>query len=142
MIPPPADPEEWQRIKKILGDALDLEPGARPDFIASACGDDEKLRKRVETLAASADGDWELVDAAPAARLAAFFDEAPRSRVGERIGAYQILSELGHGGMGMVYLAGRADDEFQQKVAIKLMRPGTASEDALRRFRSERSASR
>jgi len=138
VIPPPADPEEWQRIKKILGDALDLEPGARPDFIASACGDDEKLRKRVETLAASADGDWELVDAAPAARLAAFFDEAPRSRVGERIGAYQILSELGHGGMGMVYLAGRADDEFQQKVAIKLMRPGTASEDALRRFRSER----
>ena len=78
------------------------------------------------------------MDAAPAQRLAALFDVAPRSRVGDRIGAYEILSELGHGGMGMVYLAGRADDEFQKKVAIKLMRPGTASEDALRRFRSER----
>ncbi len=138
MTSPPADAGEWQRIKKILGDALDLDPGARPAFIAAACGGDERLRSRVETLAASADGDWELVDAAPAQRLAALFDVAPRSRVGDRIGAYEILSELGHGGMGMVYLAGRADDEFQKKVAIKLMRPGTASEDALRRFRSER----
>jgi len=138
VTPPPSDAEEWQRVKRILGDALDLDPAARPAFIAAACGGDERLRGRVEMLAASADGDWELVDAAPAARLAAFFDAAPRSRIGDRIGAYEILSELGHGGMGMVYLAGRADDEFQKKVAIKLMRPGSASEDALRRFRSER----
>jgi eukaryotic-like serine/threonine-protein kinase len=138
VTPAPADTEEWQRVKKILGDALDLDPASRGTFIAAACAGDERLRQKVETLAAAADGDWDLVDAAPAARLAAFFDEAPRSRVGERIGAYEILSELGHGGMGMVYLAGRADDEFQKKVAIKLMRPGTASEDALRRFRSER----
>ena len=141
MTPPPDDPEQWQRIKKILGDALDLDPNEREAFIASSCAGDENLRRRVEALAASAEGDWTLVDAAPAGRLAAFVDERPRSRVGERIGAYEVLSELGQGGMGMVYLARRADDEFQKTVAIKLMRPGTAREDALRRFRSERQIS-
>ena len=62
-------------------------------------------------------------------------------RIGDRVGAYELLSELGQGGMGMVYLARRADDQFQKKVAIKLIRPGMASEFSLQRFRSERQIS-
>ena len=65
----------------------------------------------------------------------------PPSGVGDRVGAYELLSELGQGGMGMVYLARRADDQFQKKVAIKLIRPGMASEFSLQRFRSERQIS-
>src|SRR5262249_56400057 len=55
--------------------------------------------------------------------------------------AYELLRELGHGGMGQVYLARRADDAFQKNVAIKLIRPGMAGEETLARFRTERQIS-
>jgi serine/threonine protein kinase/tetratricopeptide (TPR) repeat protein len=61
-------------------------------------------------------------------------DEAPTER---RIGAYRILRELGHGGMGTVYLAARADEQYQKRVAIKTIR-GLDSEEVLRHFRRER----
>jgi len=126
----------------ILDGALDCPPEQRAAFIANASAGDEDLRREVESLAAQSDGDWSVFDAEPEARLASFFGETPpRSRTGERIGAYELLSELGRGGMGAVYLAKRADDEFQQRVAVKLVRPGMASEDALRRFRGERQIS-
>src|SRR5574341_1295936 len=57
---------------------------------------------------------------------------------GRRIGPYEIVRELGQGGMGTVYLAVRADDVFRKRVAIKLIRSGVASPEVLRRFRRER----
>ncbi len=134
--------EGWQRIKQILDDALDAPAGERSALIAARCEGDEELRREVESLAASADG-WTFVDRpddddgspTPSADL------VPPPKVGERVGAYELLSELGQGGMGMVYLARRADDHFQKRVAIKLIRPGMASDFALQRFRSERQIS-
>ncbi len=64
-------------------------------------------------------------------------EESSAPQVVRRIGAYHILSELGHGGMGTVYLAARADDEFQRRVAIKTIR-GFGSDDVVRYFRRER----
>jgi non-specific serine/threonine protein kinase/serine/threonine-protein kinase len=58
--------------------------------------------------------------------------------IGRRIGAYRIVRELGRGGMGAVYLAERADQEFTKQVAIKLLKRGTDTDEVLRRFRSER----
>jgi serine/threonine-protein kinase len=57
---------------------------------------------------------------------------------GRRIGPYQVLRELGHGGMGTVYLAARADQQYQKRVAIKLIRAGLAGEEIVRHFRRER----
>jgi serine/threonine-protein kinase len=57
---------------------------------------------------------------------------------GLRIGAYKVLRELGHGGMGAVYLAARADDQYQKRVAIKVVKAGAFGEDAIRHFRRER----
>ena len=54
------------------------------------------------------------------------------------MGPYELLAEIGRGGMGTVHLARRADDEFEQRVAIKLMRPGFASDLDLKRFKGER----
>ena len=73
---------------------------------------------------------------AAAAAVTELHDRA--SRVGDRIGPYKVLRRIGRGGTGSVYLAVRDDDEFQRRVAIKLVRRGMATTDILRRFRSER----
>src|SRR4029077_17966902 len=59
-------------------------------------------------------------------------------RIDSRIGAYRIVREIGRGGMGAVYLAARADGEFEKDVAIKVLKRGTDTEEIVRRFRSER----
>ena len=59
---------------------------------------------------------------------------------GKRIGAYRILREIGRGGMAVVYLAERADEQFRKRVAIKMLQPGTNKDEILRRFRNERQA--
>ena len=60
------------------------------------------------------------------------------AEAGRSIGAYRVIRAIGHGGMGAVYLAARDDDEFKKRVAIKLLRPGMATDDLVRRFRNER----
>src|SRR6185369_2543892 len=57
---------------------------------------------------------------------------------GHRIGQYEVIREIGRGGMGAVYLAARADDQYKKHVAIKLIKRGMDSEDILQRFRNER----
>jgi eukaryotic-like serine/threonine-protein kinase len=133
-------PSAWERVKGILNGALEREGAARAAYLAEACAGDAALRREVESLLEAADRDWSLMD------RVGDLGAGPResragSRIGERIGPYEILSELGRGGMGQVFLARRADDEFQKKVAIKLVPPGPARELALGRFRSERQIS-
>ena len=59
---------------------------------------------------------------------------------GKRIGAYRIIREIGNGGMAVVYLAERADDQYRKRVAIKMLPPGTKKDEILRRFRNEQQA--
>ena len=63
---------------------------------------------------------------------------APVDAAGRRIGAYRLVEELGSGGMGIVYLAERADGHFEQQVALKVIRRGFESREALQRFEQER----
>lgn len=70
--------------------------------------------------------------------IARDLDQAADRMIGRRIGPYRIVSEIGHGGMGTVYRAMRADDEFQIEVAIKVVRRGMDSQLVLERFRTER----
>lgn len=125
--------QRWQQVKAILGEALDYSPGAARDaFVASRAGGGE-LQRDVERLLAQSANDLE--DCVAAVRPG-FQLEAPE--VGRRIGAYQIVRELGRGGMGAVYLGERADREFVKQVAIKLLKRGTDTDEVLRRFRAER----
>ncbi len=133
-----SDPGRWREAKRILDEALERPTSERPVFIAAACGGDEELRRDVASLAAAADDEDNILDAPVPVPFEVI---PPRSRIGERIGAYELLSELGRGGMGIVFLARRADDEFQRKVAIKLVSGGLADDAALGRFRSERQIS-
>jgi serine/threonine protein kinase/tetratricopeptide (TPR) repeat protein len=132
-------PERWARTKGVFGEAFAREGDARAAFLEEACGGDASLRAEVESLLASHDSAAGFLDvpAIPAEVLAA---EAPPDAVlpGERIGPYQLVRELGHGGMGTVYLAERVDDAFRKQVAIKVIRSGFDSAGVVARFRNER----
>ncbi len=130
--------ERWQRIKAILADALECaDAGARAKFVAAACGDDAALRAEVEAFLAreAATGLEQYADAMRGSRAE---DAELHANTGRRVGAYELIRELGRGGMGAVWLAARADGRFEQQVAIKLLKRGTDTEEVLRRFRAER----
>jgi serine/threonine protein kinase len=131
-------PERWQQVKKVLGNALELDPSQRSAYLAAACAGDPTLRAEVEPLmAAEQCAGTDLLRATHAADGSTFLvDTDPK--IGHRIGPYKIVEPIGHGGMGVVYRAFRADDQYQKQVAIKLIRTGQDSAFVVSRFRNER----
>ena len=129
-------PERWQQIKAILCDALEFEREAeRQAYLASACGDDTALRREVESFLEPFPDNVEAFADNLRTTLGRRIWIEP---IGRRLGAYKIISEIGRGGMGSVYLAERADGQFEKQVAIKLLKRGTDTDEILRRFRAER----
>ena len=128
--------QQWQRVKTILADALERpSPEDRTAYLERSCGGDTTLMREVEALLAlSTEKLDELADNTPTAFARA--ESAQPS--GRRIGAYEIVREIGRGGMGAVYLAKRADGQFEKEVAIKLLKRGTDTDEILRRFQAER----
>lgn len=128
--------QQWQRVKTILADALELEsPKERTAFLEGSCDGDTTLMREVEALLAQSTQNLdELAEDTPLA----FARHAPAQPSGRRIGAYEIVREIGRGGMGAVYLAKRADGQFEKEVAIKLLKRGTDTDEILRRFQAER----
>jgi non-specific serine/threonine protein kinase/serine/threonine-protein kinase len=133
------DSQRWQRFKDIFQAALDLPRPERAAFVNEACGEDAELRSDVLSLLASEEqSDDFLREPAAGYVPGALPDQfAAESCVGRRIGPYQVVREIGEGGMGAVYLAERVD-EFQQKVALKLLHREIASRAVISRFRHER----
>lgn len=127
--------ERWEKVKELFGSAVELDPSQRSAFLREACGADEALRAEVESLLASYDP-TEVFGATSPPSLDR--PRIPEKLIGRRLGSYQVLHEIGHGGMAVVYAAVRADDEYRKRVAIKVVQPGLDSEDILRRFRNER----
>jgi len=133
-------PERWERIKQTLERAISLDMTARAAYLASACADDADLRAEVESLLDSHDaaGDAFLQTPINDVRQRSSETSAALSHVGRRIGAYDLVEQIGHGGMGEVYRAVRADGQFSQEVALKRVRSGLDTADVLERFRAER----
>ena len=121
-------PERWQQVKEILNAALDRQGPAREAYLVEVCGDDNDLRGELDTLIKANDNAGEFLES-PATGAVPHYT---------RIGPYQIIEEVGHGGMGSVYRAVRDDDQYQQEVAIKLIRPGMDTAFVRGRFRFER----
>jgi eukaryotic-like serine/threonine-protein kinase len=123
-------PERWQRIELIFHAVLQAPETGRAEFLLRSCAGDADLLAQLQNL------------------LSAFEDEkrfqAPggaipvRGRLGETIGGYQLVAELGQGGMGTVYLAQRVDGEFQQQVALKVVSSHLRTRFFTERFRAER----
>src|SRR5438552_7985434 len=133
-------PERWEQVGKLYQAALALPPDERENFLDEACGDDTAMRREVESLLA-ADSDAGNFLAAGAMKDAAkmLVEDKSLMPIGKKLGHYQILSLLGAGGMGEVYLA--EDTRLKRKVALKLLPAGlTANQDRLRRFEQEAQA--
>jgi len=130
------NPANWLKIKTIFHEALDIDLNERERFLSNACKNDSSLRREVEGLLSAHDEAGDFI--VSPALIEAGVIEPETSIAGKRIGHYEILEEIGRGGMGAVYLAVRADDEYKKQVAIKLIKRGMDSDAILKRFRNER----
>jgi eukaryotic-like serine/threonine-protein kinase len=131
-------PERWQRLQAVFERALPLEPAARAQLLLEECGTDSSLREQVlALLVASSDDDGELerrID-----RATSLTGPTADLEPGTSVGRYRIVRSIGRGGMGTVYLAERADQEYQQVVALKVMARGLFHGEVVGgRFRAER----
>jgi serine/threonine-protein kinase len=128
----------WERTREVLDRALDLAPDERTAWLEESCAGDPELRREVEGLLAL-EGAAEDFLAEPVFSLhglAASDSDDPN--LGRVVGPYRLLRPLGRGGMGAVYLAERCDGQFEQTVAVKLIKRGMDTDEILRRFRNER----
>ena len=131
-------PEEWQRVRPILESALELDPASRASFLDGACAN-SPLRREVESLIVSHElAGTDVLN--PVSPLNLNLNEETRFRLpsGKRIGAYEILEEIAAGGMGAVYRAVRADGQYKQQVALKIVRSELGTELTATRFKNER----
>jgi eukaryotic-like serine/threonine-protein kinase len=119
------------RIKEIFSEALELPEAERLQYLTQTCGDDKDLRSEVESLLASFEKSEEFIET-PA------FSVNQITQQTTQFGNYKIIKEIGQGGMGTVYLAERSDGQFEQKVAIKIVRQTYADSEIIRRFKNER----
>jgi tetratricopeptide (TPR) repeat protein len=133
--------QHWQRVEELFHAALELPQAERRSFLDNACGGDSELLAEVESLLGSDPRrDPATLESSPiaqAVRQAAVLMAFP-PRQGDRVGHYRIVEEIGRGGMGLVYRATRADQEFQMQVAIKVAKTGMDTGTVLARFRRER----
>ena len=127
------EPERWLRIQELFYQALDIPDHERDGWLTERCGRDAGLFREVASLLAADESRADPIAAAVRGAAA----PAPSGLEGRQVGVYRIIEEIGHGGMGTVYLAEREGIDFQQRVAIKLLRGAGGAERAAR-FRSER----
>jgi eukaryotic-like serine/threonine-protein kinase len=137
------DTRRWQQIQEVLDVALETDPARWSSVLSERCSGDPELQREVEALLARLDTAKGFLDSPPAAAAAAFVAESVETaeadrNIGRRIGPYQLVRQIGHGGMSRVYLADRTDGGFEQRVTVKLLRAGMDSPSDLERFRLER----
>ncbi len=127
-------PERWQLTQDLLEKALLLTGQERTEFLARSCDGDAPLREEIEELLIV---DTNLGDFIEKPLFDMHGDQASLA-AGDQLGPWQIVREIGRGGMGAVYLAERADATYEKKVAVKLLKRGMDTDELVRRFRSER----
>jgi eukaryotic-like serine/threonine-protein kinase len=152
-LSPPAEGapghEAWARAGALLDELLDLPVSARGPRLAEACAGDDALKAYVERLLAADARAGLFLDTDAAGELFGLVEDSRRpepaakddeedTAAGARIGPWRVVHELGFGGMGAVFLAERADGQFEQRVALKLVKPGMDTDEILVRFRAER----
>lgn len=131
------DAEQYSKVKELFYAAQEVGPSQRAAFLAAQCNGDGELHDAVVELLESSAHVEGMFEKAAYEVLSETLNDVPDAIAGKRIGAYRILREINHGGMGAVYLAERDDNVYQKQVAIKILR-GFYSADLRRRFYDER----
>jgi len=122
------------RIEAIFNEALDAPAESREALLAERCGGDGKLLTEVQALLRASEEEEQVT----ASRLRPSDESGAELLKRRRVGPYEIDRLLGRGGMGAVYLAHRADGQFDQRVAIKLIDLPLATDFFRERFKQER----
>jgi serine/threonine-protein kinase len=137
--------ERWARVSPLLDEALELDAGARRALLARLAVTSPDVVGDLAALLEAAEAPDDVLERSVQAESLNFLSDAAElgraeadDRVPDRIGAWRVVREIGRGGMGVVYLAERADGEFDQQVALKVIRRGLDSDEILLRFRRER----
>lgn len=137
-------PAEWAALEPLVDQLLALPPGERPSFVDRHFGATPELRAWIGRLVAGAEDESLLSGLDPSVVAEALSGDEGTSIGGEvpelyaRFGPYRTVREIGRGGMGVVYEAERADGQFAQRVALKVVGHGFDSDDTRRRFLAER----
>jgi serine/threonine protein kinase/formylglycine-generating enzyme required for sulfatase activity len=132
----------WQKVREIFDSALRRKPDERRRFVYEVCGDDKTLLAEVESLLSSHDNAESFMETPAVAKVAdAIEAETKKLEMGKCFGRYQIIEQIGAGGMGEVYLA--EDTHLERKIALKILPESVAhDEERMRRFvREAKSAS-
>jgi serine/threonine-protein kinase len=152
-------PERWREVSALLDEALELAPEKRDAFLAGVEGSDPGTKTLLEELLRASDVACGILDSPAGAyatqileRIASDAPEVTPQPAedtpgepgsggvsgGARVGPWRLLREIGRGGMGIVYFAERADGQFEQRVALKLLKRGLDTDEILERFLRER----
>jgi serine/threonine-protein kinase len=130
-------PARLARLQSLFEEALERPPAQRTAFLEARTSD-RALRDEVLALLKAHERDEAEFKSPLSASILRDADTGRDRWVGTRIGAYQVVRLLGVGGMGAVYEAHRADDQYRKQVAVKFLHRNAGSDAALRRFRAER----
>ena len=135
----------WDKVETIIDEVLNLPKEKRYTYIEETCGHDQRLKSEVTQLIESIfDSEGWLEDLND--NKHEFYNDVSEDLeflstnqdfIGQQVGSYTIEKKIGQGGMGLVYLAKRADDNFEHQVAIKIIRQNQATETNIERFRRE-----
>lgn len=130
------NPEQYERIGQLFHAALELPIEGRSAFLHTACGSDAGLRQEVESLLSAHEKAGDFVAGTRGQGAVDWLAREDAAQAGGRIGSYEVVSLIGRGGMGEVYLA--RDSRLGRNVAVKLLRAAlTSNPDAVRRFEQE-----
>ena len=125
------NPEQWQKVKQIVGSVLEKLPEQRAAYLDEVCGSDRALRSEVESLVGAYESSHGLSEPSKEMEVARAGQEL------KSVGPYRLLKKLGEGGMGQVWLAEQVSP-VRREVALKLVKTGMYDDSVLRRFQSER----
>lgn len=129
------DASRWQRIESLFHAAIERPPDERSAFLQAACADDPTMVNEIQRLLDADDAPHSLLEGRAIDALDA---DSSTLTPGAKVGSYRVIRTIGSGGMGIVYLAERADGQFEQRVALKVIKRGMDSTSILARFRAER----
>jgi non-specific serine/threonine protein kinase/serine/threonine-protein kinase len=129
--------QDWEKIKDLFAEVLQQPADSRAAWLRGACGADGQLFDEVNSLLAAHDETENLIER-NAFDIAGSVASNREDFAGKQFGNYRIIREIGRGGMGAVFLAERFDGEFEQQVALKIIRQSFADKELEKRFRRER----
>lgn len=124
----------------VFTEAIHLSAAERGAYLKHACGNDDALRQRVEALLQTHNKVGDFLEIPPQKPMATPTSEIPTSeKVGDYVGRYKLVQQIGEGGCGVVFLA-EQDEPVRRRVALKMIKPGMDSKSVIARFQSERQA--